>query len=86
MVTEERVIKIFEKDSDLYNFEGDNAFEGLKIIAKYTKNIVQGADHDVIYSESIEKLIEAGMTENEFEQLRKMNWMIEDDSYLACFV
>lgn len=77
------VIKIFEKDSGFW--KGDNAFQGLLIISKYTDCVIQGAGHDIIHSESIETLIEAGMKKEEFEELRRLNWHIEDD-YLACFV
>ena len=81
----DKIEKIFEEvESDLNNV-GDNAFEGLKIISKYTKNPVQGADHDILYSEDIEKLIEAGITEEDVIKLSKLNWMINDE-YLVCFV
>jgi len=84
ILTVDEIIQIFEKDSG--KWEGDNCFKGLQIISKYTKNIIQGADHDIIYSEDIEILIEHGMTKKEFVQLRKLNWHIEDGTYLACFV
>lgn len=84
MITREEVNEIFEGDSG--KWEGDNAFKGCNIISKYIDNIIQGADHDIIYSEDVDVLIESGMTKEDFEQLRRLNWVIEDDDYLACFV
>lgn len=82
----EKFEKIFdETNSDLLNIDGDNAYLGLQIIAKYTKNIISCAEHDIIFSESVEKIIEYGITEEDVIQLRKLNWMIDNDS-LACFV
>jgi len=83
-MTEERFIELMDGDSG--NWEGDNAYQGLQIIAKYTDNLIQGAGHDVIWSENISVLIEKGITEEDVKALRKLNWMLEDDSYLACFV
>ena len=82
-MTEKEFIEIFEKDSG--SWEGDNAFEGLKILSKYTSNLIQGACKDEIFSEDISKLIDAGITKEDVEELRRLNWMIQDD-YLACFV
>lgn len=67
-------------------WEGDNAYQGLQIIAKYTNNVVCAAEHDIIYSESIEKLIKAGITREDVEQLAKLNWHIDEYESLACFV
>lgn len=83
-MTEDRMISIFESESGEWN--GDNAYQGLQIIAKYTDYLIQGADHDIIYSANIGILIEAGITEEDCLKLRRLNWMIEDNSYLACFV
>ena len=83
-MTKERFIELMNGDSG--KWDGDNAYQGLQIIAKYTNNLIQGAEHDVIWSEDINKLIEAGITEEDVMELRRLNWMIEDESYLACFV
>ncbi|HDZ15694.1 hypothetical protein LCGC14_0950280 [marine sediment metagenome] len=68
-------------------WEGDNALKGLNIIAKYIPNdtVLEGVGHDVIYSVDIDKLIEAGITIKDAEELRELNWMLKDDC-LACFV
>jgi len=83
-LTEEKVLELFENDEGV-TWEGDNCYQGLQIIAKCTDNVIQGAGHDTLYSENVDTLIEAGMKKEEFEQLRKLNWMIEYNS-LACFV
>ena len=88
-MTEERFREIFEKDGSMEifsNLKDDNAFIGLQIIRKYlpTKG-VQGADHDVIYSVSVDDIVVAGITEEDAVYLRDINWMIENDG-LACFV
>lgn len=83
-ITKEEFKAIFEKDSG--SWEGDNVFQGLQILSKYTQNLIEGACRDEIYSEYIDELIEAGITKEDVEELRRLNWMIEDDSYLSCFV
>lgn len=91
-LTEERIIEILNDEEELYKVEwkGDNAFQGIQIIAKYIdpteKTILEGASHATIYGPDIDELIEAGITEEDVIKLRKLNWMIEDESYLACFV
>lgn len=86
-ITTERFKEIFEGDSKLD--AGDNAFAGLQIIAKYInpkeKELICGADHDVIYSVDVDDLIDAGITEEDAIALRTLNWMIRHDG-LACFV
>jgi len=82
-MTVERFEEIFQEDS--VDWEGDNTYQGLQIIAKYTDHIVTGATHDKIWSEAVETLIEKGITEEDVIKLRGLNWMIEEDS-LACYV
>lgn len=83
-MTEERFLEIMEGDSG--SWEGDNAYQGLQIIAKYTDSVIEGASHDEIYSADIDVLIEKGITEEDVRELRRLNWMVEENSYLACFV
>lgn len=78
--------EIMDGDSKLGNYDDDNAFLGLQIIRKYMpKKGISGADHDVIYSVDVGELLEAGLTERDAEELRNLNWMIEENC-LACFV
>ena len=83
-MTEERFKEIFENTES--EWEGDNCFKGLQIIAKYTDHIVNGADRGVVWSEEIYILIKKGITEDDVKALTKLNWWIEDNTYLACFV
>ena len=76
--------EIMEKDVG-GNWEGDNAFEGLKILSKYTYNLIQGASHATVYSMEAEQALKKGLTKEDAIKLRAYNWMIEDD-YFACFV
>ena len=85
-MTEERFIEILKGDSSGVG-EGCNALAGLKIIAKYLpKRGVEGADHDVIYSVGVREIVEAGITEEDAEKLRELNWMVEQSEWLACYV
>ena len=61
----EEVEKIFEGDYSL-NYDIDNNFEGMKILSKYSKPVIQAAEHDIVYYESVENLIDKGMTKEEF--------------------
>jgi len=82
-MTIEEFYEVFEnKDTD---WKGDNCYQGLQIIAKYTDYLIHGAMHDKIWSEDIEKLIEAGITIEDAQSLRKLTWMMEYEC-LACFV
>lgn len=82
-MTREEFIEIFENtDSE---WEGDNCFQGLQIISKYTPDLIQGASHDKVFSEDIRELIQAGITQEDVTSLAKLNWSIDDD-YLYCFV
>ena len=84
-LTKGEIISIFEGE-DGGRWEGDNAYQGLQILAKYTDNLIAGANHDVIYSEDVDKLIAAGITKEDVKELHRLNWMVEDEDYLACFV
>ena len=90
-MTHDEFIKIFDDDemagSLLTDLEGDNALIGLNLINRYMPGeiILCGADHDIIYSVTIEDLIKAGIKRESVEYLSKINWSIQDD-YLICFV
>lgn len=84
MITREEFQQVFE-DVDS-KWEGDNAYQGLQILSKYTSNLIQGAGHDVIWSIDVDEIIELGITKEDVISLARLNWMIEQDKYLACFV
>lgn len=83
-MNEERFIELMGEESG--KWDGDNAYKGCQIISKYTDNVIHGASHDIIYSADISDLIEAGITEEDVKELRRLNWMLEEECYLACFV
>lgn len=87
MITDERLEEIFEDGtpSDLMRDSTDNTLEGLNILAKYVPYVCCGADHDILYGPDIEKVVEAGLTEEDAITLSRLNWMIKDE-YFACFV
>jgi hypothetical protein len=83
-----KFVKYFdEADTD---WQGDGFVQGLLILAKYyditKESIVEGAEHDLVYSVQIDDLIERGVTEEDVVALAKLNWMVEDNDYLQCFV
>lgn len=83
-ITPDKMREIFREDCE-GDWEGDNAFQGLVILSKYTQNLIVAAEHDMIYSASIYELIELGITEKDCKNLRDLNWMIQCDT-MACFV
>ena len=90
MMDRERLLGIMADENmppDLMHEPGDNALKGLNLIAKYLPlKGISGANHDVIYSVGVEELIGAGLTEEDCLVLRRLNWMVEDEEYFACFV
>ncbi|MDY6857566.1 MAG: hypothetical protein SWO11_23255 [Thermodesulfobacteriota bacterium] len=69
------------------NWEGDNALQGLKIIEKYLPGRgIDGADRGIIYSVGVDELIDAGITIEDVAELCCLDWFIEDNAYLACYV
>ena len=85
--TTEQFEALMEGDSG--KWQGDNALQGLLIMKDFLPEdatLIQGAGHDVIWGPNIEELINGGITEEAVRKLRELNWMIEDSTYLACFV
>jgi len=84
-MTAEQLEKIFEETDS--KWEGDNAFAGCKILAKYfPDNVIQGANHDVIYGPDTDDLA-AVITEEDAKELALLNWHIDTESCcIACFV
>lgn len=84
----EEIRNIFENTkSELHKIEGDNAFLGLILLSKYqTKNVLVCAEHDIIYSFSLDDVIELGVTDEDLTELARMNWHISEYDGLACFV
>ena len=83
MITKEEIKQIFNDVDSQWN--GDNAFQGLQILSKYTDNLIQGAGQDIIWSVDVDENIELGITKEDITKLSLLNWMIDEDC-LACFV
>jgi len=73
----EQIEKLFE-EAEYY--KGKNSILiGLNIISKYI-DIDLCAEHDEIYSENIDKLIEKGMTDADWVELSKTDWRIDSEN------
>ncbi len=83
MITQEEIEQIFNNTKS--KWEGDNAFQGLQILSKYTDTLIQGAGHDIIFSVYVGEIIELGITKEDAIKLALLNWMIYEDC-LSCFV
>lgn len=59
------------------DWNGDNIFQGLQIMAKYVKGtLINGAEDGQIFAVSVSELVSAGITEGDVLKLRKLNWEI----------
>jgi len=60
-----------------------SAFLGLQILRKYCPEAdIGAASHDLVCSTvSVDDACEAGITKDDIIQLRRMNWMIEEDCF-----
>lgn len=87
-MTREKFKELMEGESQLSAYKGCNALLGLKIITKYLpEGGICGADHDIIFSATITEILEAGITEEDVIELRKLNWIIDEtNTGLACYV
>lgn len=85
-MTKEEIIEIFENVESSYKEKIDSTFIGLSIISKYSNYVIQGANHDVIWSEDIDNLIDADITNEDIRELASLGFFIEDGSYLAKYV
>lgn len=74
----ERFEEIFSAE---HNWEEDKSrhriFEGFKIIHKYIPHFEIEPAHDIIFSNSVDDIIDAGITEEDAKLLRDMNWGID---------
>lgn len=80
----EKIIKVGSSG----DWKDDNVLKGLQIIASYFPEdtiVLQGAEHDIIYSVDVDELLDAGLTEENAIKLKNLNWTIYND-YLACYV
>ena len=79
----EAVTEILTSDEDNSDYSGDEILDGLKIISKYTKrSTIQGAEHDMLYSISLDDLLESDTKINlrDIDNLKRMNWFLGDET------
>lgn len=91
-IDRERFNDIFNQNRNT-NWSGDGVLQGLNIISKClpNKKVIYGANRDIIYSVTVDELINARITAEDVEKLGDFGWMIEEskgegNEYLACFV
>lgn len=89
-MNEERFLEIMSDDdidtSPAFQM-GCNIMRGLKIIEKYIPGAgIEGASCDIVFSVNIDRLVNAGITEEDAIALRAENWMVEEEAYMACVV
>jgi len=81
LLTEEELLEIFEKDLPRDDSKDNSIFAGLLIIRKYIPGAgIEAADHDIVFSVGADNLLEAGLTNEDAENLAKLDWMIDEDS------
>lgn len=81
-INRDEFIDILSDPNDEIKVEwnGCNITQGLLIIQKYIPSKgIEGAGKD------IDDLVDAGITKEDSIKLRKLNWMVENYEYLACF-
>lgn len=88
-LTKEELQQIWEEADS--KWDGDNALQGLDILRKYfdpmKTNLIQGADHDVIWSVNIDEALENGLTREDATKLALLNWSLDEDGdCFSCFV
>jgi len=70
------------------NLEGDENLMGFNLLAKYFPKgqVIEGAGHDVIYSKEVDKIVKAGITEEDAIMLRNLGFILsEDGDYLETY-
>lgn len=90
-VTIEKLEAILNDESSYPDWNGDNAYQGLQIIAKYfnpsVESIITGAAHDEMWSVDAQELLNRGVTKKDLLALHRLNWAYsEDNENLYCFV
>jgi hypothetical protein len=87
-MTIERLNEILEDEKTFgKGISSDKVFEGLEILRKYNPYVIQGADHDEIYSLDVTDSFLQQITEEDAIRLSELGWFIDFDSdCLAHFV
>ena len=83
-ITEEFIEELWGEESEIdSHWKGDNAYQGLQIIAKYydplKEDLITYGSHDVMGSVDMNELIERGVTKEDLISLKKLNWSYDED-------
>ena len=81
-MTYEEFEEIMESDFSCSKTDRDcSIFLGLLIIREFLpKAGIEAAQHDIVFSVGVDELIEAGITKEKAGDLRRLGWMIDEDS------
>lgn len=88
MLSKEEIIELIKNTEILNIIPNDNEIQGLNIIAKYLPNecIIHYAKKNQIRTVNYYKLIEAGISKEEFVKMLQINWFIDEYSCFSCNV
>lgn len=70
---------IEDTDSLIHELKIDYKMEGLKIVSKYTEQVMHGASHDELYLEDINVLVKNGITKEDVIKLAEYNFGYDED-------
>lgn len=70
---------IMDADVTINNISKSPILIGLNIVEKYIPGSEICAEHDIIYSADIDDILDDGLTKDDAIELRKQNWMIDED-------
>jgi len=88
-MTRGRFEEIMGSESKSLKYEHDPIFLGLEVLHKYfpLSRVLEGANHDIVYSFNIDALITANITEEDATKLNEYGWHIDKEcDCLARFV
>lgn len=81
-MTRERLEELI--DTEKSRTTGDGAFKGLLLLAQYfdvnKTDIITAAEHDEIYSVSVDELLKSGISELDVQSLARSGWGIDTET------
>jgi len=78
-MTREELEEILNKANAFSDMSKSYILIGLNIIEKYTPGFNIEPRHDIIYAGDIDSILQAGLTIEDADELRKQNWMFDDE-------
>lgn len=82
MMTRERFEELMEGESDYGQFKDVCRITyGAGIIGRYLPRFgIEAAEHDIVYSVDVDKIVEAGISAEDTETLRILGWFIDEET------